>query len=204
MGRSGLVRGGVDDVRTVARGWRWGRRSLVPRSAEQYVEDVEASVFPTTWSRKAPAIALREVAQKGALEPLFRSQVRVHAEGLDVLSRVAGPVIFVANHASHLDTPLILLSLPDEWRRKTAVAAAADYFFDTWWRAVGSAPPTCPAVRTPSSRRRSFLLDRRRTTSRGAATGPRRRRGARATRDGTRHRCSCPRSPSPRRGRRRG
>ena len=45
----------------------------------------------------------------------------------------------MANHASHLDTPLILLSLPDEWRRRTAVAAAADYFFDTWWRAIGSA-----------------------------------------------------------------
>ena len=69
----------------------------------------------------------------------MRSQVRRHVEGLDVLSRIDGPVIFVANHASHLDTPLILLSLPDEWRRRTAVAAAADYFFDTWWRAVGSA-----------------------------------------------------------------
>ena len=56
-----------------------------------------------------------------------------------MLARIEGPVIFVANHASHLDTPLILLSLPDEWRRRTAVAAAADYFFDTWWRAVGSA-----------------------------------------------------------------
>ena len=54
-----------------------------------------------------------------------------------MLSRIDGPVIFAANHASHLDTPLILLSLPDEWRRRTAVAAAADYFFDTWWRAVG-------------------------------------------------------------------
>ncbi|MDQ1614600.1 MAG: 1-acyl-sn-glycerol-3-phosphate acyltransferase [Actinomycetota bacterium] len=131
--------GAVADVRQVARGWRWGRRSMVPRSAEQYVEDAESSVFPTAWSRRTPAIALREVAQKGALEPLFRSQVRPYVEGLDVLTRVRGPVIFVANHASHLDTPLILLSLPDEWRRRTAVAAAADYFFDTWWRAVGSA-----------------------------------------------------------------
>lgn len=131
--------GAVADVRQVARGWRWGRRSLVPRSAEPYVEESEAAVFPTAWSRRAPARAVREVAQKGGLEPLFRSQVRPHVEGLDVLSRVSGPVIFVANHASHLDTPLILLTLPDEWRRRTAVAAAADYFFDTWWRAVGSA-----------------------------------------------------------------
>ena len=134
-----VLRGGIDDVRTAARGWRWGRRSLVPRSAEAYVEPAEASVFPTAWSRTRPAKAVREVAQKGGLEPLFRTQVRPRVEGLDVLTRVKGPVIFVANHASHLDTPLILLSLPDEWRRTTTVAAAADYFFDKWWRSVGSA-----------------------------------------------------------------
>jgi 1-acyl-sn-glycerol-3-phosphate acyltransferase len=60
--------------------------------------------------------------------------------GLDLLERM-GPrsVVFVANHSSHMDTPLILCSLPDDWRRRTAVAAAADYFFDTWWRATGSA-----------------------------------------------------------------
>ena len=60
--------------------------------------------------------------------------------GQDLLERM-GPrsVVFVANHTSHLDTPLILCSLPDDWRRRTAVAAAADYFFDTWWRATGSA-----------------------------------------------------------------
>jgi 1-acyl-sn-glycerol-3-phosphate acyltransferase len=128
----------VDDVRTMQRGWRWGRRSMVPRSAEEYVLPARSTVFPSDWSRKRPAIAAREVAQKGGLEPLFRSQVRTRVEGLDVLERIEGPVIFAANHASHLDTPLILLSLPDEWRRRTAVAAAADYFFDTWWRAVGS------------------------------------------------------------------
>ncbi|CAI9404495.1 lysophospholipid acyltransferase family protein [Nocardioides sp. T2.26MG-1] len=128
----------ADDVRLVARGWRWGRRAQVPRSAEQWVPPARSTVFRTDWSRRRPAMAAREVAQKAGLEPLFRSQVRTRVEGLDVLERTSGPVIFVANHASHLDTPLILLSLPDAWRRRTAVAAAADYFFDTWWRAVGS------------------------------------------------------------------
>lgn len=134
-----LVRGGVDDLRKVARGWRWGRRSLVPRSAEEFAPTTHPAVFGTEWARTAPIKALREVAQTGGLAPLFRSQVRTRVEGLDVLTRVRGPVIFAANHASHLDTPLILLSLPDEWRRTTTVGAAADYFFDTWWRAVGSA-----------------------------------------------------------------
>ncbi|MDN5851295.1 MAG: 1-acyl-sn-glycerol-3-phosphate acyltransferase [Actinomycetia bacterium] len=129
----------VDDVRTMARGWRWGRRSQVPRSAEAYVPPARTTVFRTDWARSRGGKAVREVAQKGVLDPLMTSQVRRHVEGLDRLSRVNGPVIFVSNHASHLDTPLILLSLPDEWRRRTAVAAAADYFFDTWWRAVGSA-----------------------------------------------------------------
>lgn len=134
----GWVTGSLDDVRMVARGWRWGRRSQVPRSAEAFVLPSKSAVFPSDWSRRKPAMAAREVAQKGALAPVFRSQVRTRVEGLDVLDRIEGPVIFVANHASHLDTPLILLSLPDQWRRRTAVAAAADYFFDTWWRAVGS------------------------------------------------------------------
>ncbi|GAB3259924.1 lysophospholipid acyltransferase family protein [Nocardioides dilutus] len=133
-----FIKGGVSDVKQVARGWRWGRRGQVPRSAEPYVLPSKSTVFRSDWSRRKPAVVAREVAQKGGLEPLFRSQVRTDVQGLDVLERVEGPVIFAANHASHLDTPLVLLSLPDEWRRRTAVAAAADYFFDTWWRAVGS------------------------------------------------------------------
>jgi 1-acyl-sn-glycerol-3-phosphate acyltransferase len=38
-------------------------------------------------------------------------------------------VILVANHGSHLDTPVILRALPRAWRQRTAVAAAADYFY---------------------------------------------------------------------------
>jgi 1-acyl-sn-glycerol-3-phosphate acyltransferase len=133
-----VVRGGVDDVRVMSRGFRWGRRSQVPRSAEGSVPRRERSVFRTDWSRSRAGIAAREVVQTAGLNPLLRSQVKVRVEGLDLLARVRGPVVFAANHASHLDTPLILCTLPDGWRRRTAVAAAADYFFDTWWRAAGS------------------------------------------------------------------
>jgi 1-acyl-sn-glycerol-3-phosphate acyltransferase len=61
--------------------------------------------------------------------------------------------VFVANHSSHLDAPLILCSLPPVWRRQTLVAAAADYFFDDWWRAFGTALVfgTVPLDRTGGS-----------------------------------------------------
>jgi 1-acyl-sn-glycerol-3-phosphate acyltransferase len=134
-----LLKGAREDVRMVARGWRWGRRSMVPRSAEPYVLPKQAEPFPTAWARTPAASAVREGVQRFGLRPLLRSEVAPTVHGLDVLDRLDGPVVFVANHTSHLDTPLILCALPDAWRRRTAVAAAADYFFDTWWRATGSA-----------------------------------------------------------------
>jgi 1-acyl-sn-glycerol-3-phosphate acyltransferase len=42
--------------------------------------------------------------------------------------------VVVSNHASHLDAPLILGSLPRKLARYLAAGAAADYFFDVWWR----------------------------------------------------------------------
>jgi 1-acyl-sn-glycerol-3-phosphate acyltransferase len=56
-----------------------------------------------------------------------------------VFDDLEGPVVFVANHTSHLDTALLLTTLPTAWQRRVTVGAAADYFFDAWWRAVGSA-----------------------------------------------------------------
>jgi 1-acyl-sn-glycerol-3-phosphate acyltransferase len=45
-----------------------------------------------------------------------------------------GPYIFVANHSSHLDTPLLLAALPLHLRLRLRAAAAADYFFTCWWK----------------------------------------------------------------------
>jgi 1-acyl-sn-glycerol-3-phosphate acyltransferase len=127
-----------DDLARTARGFRWGRRPLIPRSAEQFAPPPESSQFPSAWSRTVPARVVREVLQTAGLKPVLRAAVEVSVEGLDIFSELPSPVIFVGNHTSHLDSPLVLCTLPDAWRRRTAVAAAADYFFDTWWRATSS------------------------------------------------------------------
>lgn len=126
------------DLRTASRGWRWGRTPLTPASAEPHRPRHEDRQFPTAWARSPAAVAVRGVLQRYGLRPLVRSQVSVQTSGLEVLHDLRGPVLFVANHSSHLDAPLVLTTLPERWRRWTAVAAAADYFFDTWPRAVGS------------------------------------------------------------------
>jgi 1-acyl-sn-glycerol-3-phosphate acyltransferase len=129
----------LDEVRTVARGWRWGRRPLVPRSAEPWAPRPEPSEFPTAWARTPAGKVAREAIQRFLLRPLVWSETEPRVHGLEHLDRLQGPVVFVANHASHLDAPLILCSLPKRWRERTAVGAAADYFFDVWWRAAGTA-----------------------------------------------------------------
>jgi 1-acyl-sn-glycerol-3-phosphate acyltransferase len=64
--------------------------------------------------------------------------------GTDRLADLAGlehppAVIFAPNHHSHLDTGLMIRSVPLVWRHKLVVAAAADYFFDKRWKAALSA-----------------------------------------------------------------
>ena len=95
--------------------------------------------FSARWARTAPVRALRELVQVVGLRNLLRAELALDVHGVDELRGFDGPAIIVANHASHLDTAVLLTTLPTQRRRRTAVAAAADYFFATWWRAAGSA-----------------------------------------------------------------
>ena len=81
------------------------------------------------WARSPPACAAREVVLRGGFGGLLAYYTRRRTGGEQRLDALAPPVLFVANHASHMDTPLILCALPTRWRRRTAVAAAADYFY---------------------------------------------------------------------------
>jgi 1-acyl-sn-glycerol-3-phosphate acyltransferase len=127
------------DVAQMARGWRWGHRALPPHSAEPHHSFPEKPEFSTDWARSRPARIAREAILRGGLTPLVHRETSMTIEGRDVFDDIDGPVILVANHTSHLDTALLLTTLPVEWQRKVTVGAAADYFFDAWWRAIGSA-----------------------------------------------------------------
>lgn len=88
------------------------------------------------WSRRYPVRLARAVVLDNVTRPIARVVAPTTVRGDEHLRDVAGPVIFAANHASHLDTPLLLTALPSRFRHRTVVAAAADYFFDRRWKAV--------------------------------------------------------------------
>jgi long-chain acyl-CoA synthetase len=88
------------------------------------------------WSRSHSVTLLRRASQAVGLLPLTRLFARIGVEGLEHLDEVGGPVIFAANHQSHLDTPVILAALPGRLRARVAVAMAKE-FFDAYFHPAG-------------------------------------------------------------------
>ena len=88
------------------------------------------------WTRARAASRVRELLICGVLGPLMDLYTRRRVGGQEHLDELTGPVVFVANHNSHMDTPVILRALPGRWRRRTAVAAATDYFYDKLRKAL--------------------------------------------------------------------
>ena len=97
-------------------------------------------------AQAAGAGLARGVFLGGMLRPAIKHYVHPEIIGLENLADQSPPLILAANHSSHMDTPLILNSLPKELRRKTLVAAASDYFYSSRWLglfvsvAVGAVP----------------------------------------------------------------
>lgn len=60
--------------------------------------------------------------------------VKVTILGEHRITGLQAPFIAVANHSSHLDTPLIYGALPARLAAQLATGVAGDYFFDVWWR----------------------------------------------------------------------
>ena len=110
----------------------WKRRMKdVARSAPKRGRELKAAAaqLDIPWARTWAAVAWREGFMRFVLSPAMDFYARRRATGREKLAGLKGPVILVANHASHMDTPVILSMLPRRLRKRTAVAAAADYFY---------------------------------------------------------------------------
>jgi 1-acyl-sn-glycerol-3-phosphate acyltransferase len=113
--------------------------------------------YPTEWARRGPARLARLALHEALMEPVIRVVARPTVDGLHRLAGIDEdqPVIFAANHHSHVDTPLLLRTMPRPWRERLFVGAAADYFFPNRLKGAASALVlnAIPIERTRVSRR---------------------------------------------------
>ncbi len=106
------------------------RAPTVPGGIEQLdIPSRTGANFETEWARTWGARMIRAAAIEGPMRAMVGVLASPTRNGTDRMVGLKGPVIFVANHHSHLDTPLLLTSIPEPWRHRVAVGAAADYFF---------------------------------------------------------------------------
>jgi long-chain acyl-CoA synthetase len=83
--------------------------------------------FPS-WNRTRLSWFVRRISLPTWILPLARAFVDLRVEGLDHLTPLSGPVVFAANHQSHMDTPVIMLALPARFRYHLAPAMAKEFF----------------------------------------------------------------------------
>jgi len=150
-----------EELRLLRHGRDWRGRSTVPRTADPWVLEEEEREFPTAWARSRVAVMVRSGLQRRLLKPVAWSQTRPIVEGVEYLENLPAPAVFVANHSSHLDAPLIVSSLPRRFADRLAVGAAADYFFDARIRAAATVLffNAFPVERHGSRRLRSLAVE---------------------------------------------
>ncbi len=84
--------------------------------------------YSTKWGRSPGVRLVRNLIHSTFLVPYTRYLSTLDVRGLDKIQG-DGPFIFVANHPSNMDTPLVIAALPRRIRRRLVVAAAMDNFF---------------------------------------------------------------------------
>jgi 1-acyl-sn-glycerol-3-phosphate acyltransferase len=129
----------TDEIRDVAKGWRWGRRTMTPKTALETTPPPKIWSYPTDWARTDAAGVARDAILDVAMKGIIWNETAPEVFGVDNLEGVRGPVMFISNHSSHIDATILMVTLPKKWREKTATAAAKDYFFDVWWRSTFTA-----------------------------------------------------------------
>ena len=84
--------------------------------------------YSTKWGRSPGIRLVRNLIHSAFLVPYTKYLSTLDVRGLNKIQG-DGPFIFVANHTSNMDTPLVIAALPRRLRRRLVVAAAMDNFF---------------------------------------------------------------------------
>jgi 1-acyl-sn-glycerol-3-phosphate acyltransferase len=125
--------------------------------------------YDTEWARSPVARTARRLIVAGPQRLLIDWATDPEIRGHDRLADLARcaesdadppAVIFAPNHHSHLDTALMVRSVPAVWRAHLVTAAAADYFFDKRWKATLAALAlnAIPVDRELSGRKSADLM----------------------------------------------
>lgn len=81
--------------------------------------------FPS-WTLRFPVQVLRRLFQWLVCFSWTLPYVRLRRTGLENLKELRGPVLFMPNHRSYLDSLVALWGIPRRFRRRLAIAAAID------------------------------------------------------------------------------
>lgn len=102
--------------------------------------------FPR-WASTVPARAFRRASLATWILPPLEWVMRLRVEGRQHVDALQSPVIYAANHQSHMDTPAIYAALPSRLRHHVAPAMAREFFAPwfglgpsraLWFERVGS------------------------------------------------------------------
>ncbi|MGO1408137.1 MAG: lysophospholipid acyltransferase family protein [Brachybacterium sp.] len=91
----------------------------------------ELAKYRSGW-RAAARFVLQRVLFRGFVNSVVSPQVRTHRR----VKSIRGPFVLVANHTSHVDGPLLAMSLPWAQGRFLCTGTASDYWFDHWYRRI--------------------------------------------------------------------
>ena len=103
----------------------------VERIVSQVTSEAVAYPYPR-WAMRFPMTWIRPVVYHLFLLPLSRIMCIPRVVGADNLAQIKGPALFISNHVTHIDGPLILSVLPVGWRIRLAIAMSGEYLRD--WR----------------------------------------------------------------------
>jgi 1-acyl-sn-glycerol-3-phosphate acyltransferase len=99
-------------------------------SAERRVQTDLVEAKPHRWALSLPARLYRRALRYWDVDKHIKSFCQpLTIEGRENLEGVDNPLLIIANHTSHFDTPIVLYSLPKKIWNRTAIVAAADRMY---------------------------------------------------------------------------